>query len=181
MMRFMLAATLGASYGIYGPAFELCENTPMERGSEEYLNSEKYELKHWDLDAPTSLKDLITRVNSIRENSQPLQSNAGLRFHETDNPTLICYSKTSADLSKVIIVVVNLDSVHTQIGTVHLDLQSLGLDNNHPFQADDLLGEGQYSWQGSANYVELTPESLPAHILRVRRWVRTERDFDYYA
>jgi starch synthase (maltosyl-transferring) len=180
MIRLILAATLGASYGIYGPAFELCENTPVQPGSEEYMNSEKYELKHRDLAASWSLKDLIARVNRARKENPALQSNSNLRFHDTDNPTLICYSKVSDDLSDVIVVVVNLDAFHRQTGWVHLDLDSLGLDANHAFQAHDLLGEGRYLWQGSRNYVELSPESLPAHILRVRRRIRTERDFDYY-
>ena len=180
MVRLILAATLAASYGIYGPAFELCENAPLEPGSEEYLDSEKYELKSRDLHNAASLKDFLARVNRIRKGSQALRSNRNLRFHPVDNPNLICYSKATDDLSEVIVVIVNLDCFHTQSGWVALDLASLGLDADHAFQAHDLLGEGQYLWHGSRNYVELTPESLPAHILRVRRWVKTERDFDYY-
>jgi starch synthase (maltosyl-transferring) len=180
MVRLILAATLGASYGIYGPAFELCENVPLQPGSEEYLNSEKYELKNRDLRSVTSLKDLIARINRIRKENAALQSNRNLRFHATDNPSLICYSKTTDDLSEVIIVIVNLDCFREQSGWVQLDLNSLGLDEAYSFRVHDLLGEGQYSWHGSRNHVELTPETLPAHILRVRRWIRTERDFDYY-
>jgi len=180
MIRLILAATLGASYGLYGPAFELCENTPARPGSEEYLNSEKYELKHRDLGASWSLKDLITRMNRVRKENPALQSNSNLRFHETDNPTMICYSKSTDDLSNVIIVVVNLDAFHRQTGWVRLNLESLGLGANHAFQAHDLLGDGRYLWQGSQNYVELSPETLPAHIFRIRRRIRTERDFDYY-
>ena len=180
MIRFILAATLGASYGIYGPAYELCENTPYQSGSEEYLNSEKYELKHRDLDSAWSLKDFIARINRIRKMNPALQSNQNLRFHGTDNPSLICFSKATDDLSNIIVVVVNLDSFHAQTGWVDLDLNSLGLDAAHAFQVHDLLGEGRYLWQGPRNYVELLPESLPAHILHVRRWVRSETDFDYY-
>ena len=180
MIRLILAATLGPSYGIYGPTFELCENTPAQPGSEEYLNSEKYELKHRDLHAAWSLTDLIARVNRIRKENAALQTNRNLRFHGTDNPMLICYSKTTDDLSNVILVIVNLDAFHRQTGWVDLDLTALGLDADHAFQVHDLLGEGRYLWQGTRNYVELTPESLPAHILHIRRWVRTERDFDYY-
>ena len=180
MIRLILAATLGASYGIYGPAFELCENSALQPGSEEYLNSEKYELKRRDLNAGWSLKDLITRVNRARKENPALQSNDNLHFHDTDNPTLICYSKATEDLSNVIVVIVNLDPFHRQSGWVNLNLESLGLEANHAFQAHDLLGDGRYLWQGSRNYVELTPESLPAHVLRVRRRIRTERDFDYY-
>ena len=180
MVRLILAATLAASYGIYGPAFELCENAPLAPGKEEYLNSEKYELKRWELDANNSLKDLISRLNRIRKENPALQSNRNLRFHETDNPALLCYSKANDDLSSVIIVVVNLDCFHVQTGWLDIDLSSIGLDARHSFQVHDLLSEGRFLWQGSRNYVELVPGSLPAHILRLRRWVRTERDFDYY-
>jgi len=180
MVRLILAATMSANYGIYGPAFELCENVPLRPGSEEYLHSEKYEIKHRDLNSKVSLKSLIARLNRIRKDNPALQTNAGLRFHESDNPSLICYSKATADFANVIIVVVNLDCVHVQAGWLELDLRSLGLDPHHSFQAHDLLSEGRFLWQGPRNYVELAPESLPAHILCLRRWVRTERDFDYY-
>jgi starch synthase (maltosyl-transferring) len=180
MVRLLLAATLGANYGIYGPAFELIENTPREPGGEEYLNSEKYEVRHWDLDSPDSLKNFIARVNSIRRANTALQNDLSLVFHETDNPNLICYSKTSEDLSNLIIVVVNLDWAHTQSGWVTLDLKPLGLGGDRSFEAEDLLSGGRFLWQAPRDYVELMPLSLPGHILRVRRWVRTERDFDYY-
>ena len=180
MVRLILAATLGASYGIYGPSFELCENAPLGPGKEEYLNSEKYELKRRELNSNNSLKNLISKLNRIRKENLELQNNRNLRFHETDNPALLCYSKASDDLSSVIIVVVNLDCYHVQTGWVGIDLSSIGLDARHSFQVHDLLSEGRFLWQGSRNYVELAPGSLPAHILRLRRWVRTERDFDYY-
>jgi starch synthase (maltosyl-transferring) len=180
MIRLILAATLAASYGVYGPAFELCENTPREPGSEEYLDSEKYEVKHWDLGSSRSLKDLVARINRIRRENPALHRDANLRFHETDNPSVICYSKASDDRSDTIIVLCNLDAFHTQTGWVNLDLALLGLDADDVFQAHDLLGEGRYLWHGSRNYFELTPESLPAHIMKVRKWARTERDFDYY-
>jgi len=180
MIRLILAATMGANYGIYGPAFELCENAPLQPGSEEYLNSEKYEVKQRDLDSKASLKSFLSTLNRIRKENPALQSNRNLRFHDTDNPSLICYSKATDDLSSVIVVVVNLDSSHVQGGRINLDLSSIGLDTRHAFQAHDLLSEGRFLWQGSRNYVELIPESLPAHILRLRSWVRTERDFDYY-
>lgn len=168
MTRLILAATLGASYGIYGPAFELCENASYQPGSEEYLNAEKYELKRRDLNSAWSLKDLIARINRIRKENPALQSNHNLRFHRIDNTSLICYSKATDDLSNVIIVVVNLDSFRTQTGWTDLDLSLLGLDRGDPFQVHDLLSEGRYSWQGPRNYVELVPESLPAHVLLVR-------------
>ncbi len=180
MMRLILAATMGANYGIYGPAFELCDNTAREPGSEEYLNSEKYELKHWDLKSPWILKDFIARINRIRRENAALQSDANLLFHETDNTEVICYSKATDDLSDIVIVLCNLDPFHKQTGWINLDLASLGLDPSRTFQAHDLLSDGRFLWRGARNYFELTPESLPAHIMKVRKWVRTERDFDYY-
>jgi starch synthase (maltosyl-transferring) len=180
MIRLILAATLGANYGIYGPAFERCENIAREAGSEEYLNSEKYELKHWDLQSGWSLKDFIARINRIRRENRALHRDANLRFHETDNAEVICYSKATDDLSDIVIVLCNLDPFHKQSGWINLDLTSLGLDARKTFQAHDLLSEGRFLWRGAYNYFELTPESLPAHIMKVRKLVRTEKDFDYY-
>jgi starch synthase (maltosyl-transferring) len=169
MVRLILAATLSPSYGIYGPAFELCENVPIQRGSEEYLNSEKYELKHRDLNSRASLKDLISKVNRIRKENAALHRNRNLRFHGIDNPSLICYSKTTDDRSNVILVVVNLDPFNVQTGWVNLDLGSLGLESDSSFEAHDLLGERRYLWRGVRNYVALTPERLPAHVLHIRQ------------
>jgi starch synthase (maltosyl-transferring) len=167
MTRLVLAATLGASYGIYGPAFELCERTPREPGSEEYLNSEKYEIKHWDIARPDSLRDFITQVNRIRRENPALQRDWSLHFHPVDNDQLICYSKHTEGLSNIILVVVNLDYRYTQSGWVELDLAELGLSPQEPYQVDDLLGNARYLWRGSRNYVKLNPEVVPAHIFRV--------------
>jgi len=180
MARLVLAATLGASYGIYGPAFELCEDRPKEPGSEEYLDSEKYEIKNWDIARPDSLKDFITRVNQIRRENPALHSDWSLRFHEVDNEQLICYSKRTDDLSNVILVVVNLDPHYTQSGWVKFPLEELGIDPQKPYQMHDLLSDARYLWQGSRNYIELNSQIVPAHVFRMRRRVRTERDFDYY-
>jgi starch synthase (maltosyl-transferring) len=167
MVRLILAATLGSSYGIYGAAFELCENAPAKPGSEEYLNSEKYELKHRDLNSSVSLKGLISQINRLRQENAALHRNRNLRFHDTDNPALICYSKATDDLSNVILVVVNLDCFNVQTGWVNLDLGSIGLDWGKAFEVRDLLGGATYGWQGPRNYVALTPGTLPAHILLV--------------
>ena len=176
----MLAATLGANYGIYGPAFELCENMAREPGSEEYLNSEKYEIKQWDFDKPDSLKELIARVNRIRRENRALQSDRSLRFHAVDNPQMICFSKTTEDLKNVIVVVVNLDPHHTQSGWVELPSEQLGLVPQQPFQMHDLLTNAHYLWQATRNYVQLDPQSVPAQIFRVRHRLRREQDFDYF-
>ncbi len=178
--RFVLAATLGASYGIYGPAFELGEHVPYQTGSEEYLNSEKYEIRQWNLDHPDSLRELIGSVNRIRGENPALQNDWSLRFHEVANDQLLCYSKCTSDWSNVILLVVNLSPHHVHSGWVELDLESLGLDAEHPFQVHDLLTNAHYMWQGPRNYIELDPHSVPAHIFRIRRRIHTERDFDYY-
>ena len=180
MTRLVLAATLGANYGIYGPAFELCENQPREAGSEEYLNAEKYEIKRWDIERSNSLKDLIARVNRIRKENPALQSDLGLRFHQVDNDHLICYSKQTEDLANIILSVVNLDPHHTQSGWVNLSLEALGLDPTEPYQVHDLLTNARYLWHGAQNYVELNPQVIPAHIFRVRHRIRKEQDFDYF-
>jgi starch synthase (maltosyl-transferring) len=178
--RLVLAATLGASYGIYGPAFELAENRALRPGSEEYLDSEKYQLRHWNIDDPWSLRELVARVNQARRENAALESDWSLRFHEIDNEKLICYSKTTPDLSNVILVVVNLDPSHTHSGWVNLDLAALGVDGVHPYQVHELLGDSRYLWTGPRNYVELNPQTAPAHVFRIRRKIRTERDFDYF-
>jgi starch synthase (maltosyl-transferring) len=180
MARLVLAATLGASYGIYGPAFELCERQPREPGSEEYLDSEKYEIKQWDIDRTDNLKDFIGLVNRIRAENPALHGLESLRFHPTDNDQLICYSKSTADGNNVILVVVNLNPYYTHSGWVQLDLDHLGLDPQHPFQVQDLLINAYYRWQGPRNYVAINPHSVPAHIFRVRRWLRSEEGFDYF-
>lgn len=180
MARLVLAATLGASYGIYGPAFELCVNQPREPGSEEYLDSEKYEVRHWDINHPQSLKEIIARVNRIRRENPALQADRTLRFHHLDNEQMIAYSKQSPDGSNVVLMVVNLDPHHTQSGWLDLPLEDMGVATDQPYQVHDLLSDARYLWHGPRNYVELNPHVVPAHILRIRRRVHTERDFEYY-
>jgi starch synthase (maltosyl-transferring) len=180
MVRLVLAATLGASYGVYGPPFELMEHEPREPGSEEYLDSEKYQVRHWDLERPDSLSGFIARVNRMRHDNPALHSDATLRFHDSDNDALLCYSKRSEDFSNVVLAVVNLDPHHAQAGWLRLDLDALGLDQAQPFQAHDLLSGARFLWQGARNYVALAPARGPAHVLLLRRRVRSERDFDYF-
>jgi starch synthase (maltosyl-transferring) len=178
--RLVLAATLGASYGIYGPAFELCQNIPREPGSEEYLDSEKYQIRQWEITKPDSLKDFITRVNRIRNENPALQRDRNLCFHNLDNDQLICYSKKNDDLSNIILVVVNLDHYFKQSGWVDLDLETLGFEPQESFLVHDLLNDARYPWQGSHNYIELDPRICPAHIFRVHRRTGREQNFDYY-
>jgi starch synthase (maltosyl-transferring) len=180
MTRLVLAATLAASYGIYGPAYELAEAAPRDPGSEEYRDSEKYQLRHWDIGRADSLAGFIGRVNRVRRDNPALQSDEGLRFFPVDNDSLICYVKSAPDGANAVLTVVNLDPYHPQSGWVELDLAALGLDANAPYQMHELLTDARYLWSGPRNYVSLDPARSPAHVFRLRRRVRTERDFDYF-
>jgi starch synthase (maltosyl-transferring) len=168
--RAVLAATLSPSWGIYGPAFELLENEPMREGSEEYLHSEKYQARHWNLDREDSLAPLLTRLNSIRRDQPALGHLRTLQFHTTDSPGLLCYSKTDpAGLGDPVLVVVNLDPFARHAGFVHLDLGALALPPDTEFQLTDLLGGGTYRWRGARNYVDLAPWSASAHVFALQR------------
>jgi starch synthase (maltosyl-transferring) len=180
LIRFLLAATLGANYGIYGPAFELMEGRPVRPGSEEYLDSEKYQIREWDLDSSHSLKEFIAVVNRIRNENPALQQDWTLEFHPVDNDQLICYSKRTPDNSNLIVTVVNLDPHHRQMGFVDLPLDRLGVEEDRPYQANDLLTGARYMWSGRRNYVELDPNSVPGHVFRIRRRLRVETDFEYF-
>ena len=178
--RLVLAATLGASYGIYGPAFELCESRAKEPGSEEYLDSEKYQIRTWDRDRPDSLRELITLVNKARRENAALQSDNGLMFHPTENEQIIAYTKSTEDHADVVLTVVNVDPHHTQTGMVNLPLEALGIDRDRSYQAHELLSGARYIWNGPRNYIELNPFSSPAQIFRFRRRLRSEHDFEYF-
>ena len=178
--RYMLAATLGASYGIYGPAFELCEGRAREAGSEEYLDSEKYQLRTWNLDSRDSLRDLITAVNKVRRENPALQTDRTLRFHPTENEWLVGFTKSTDDLNDVVLTVVNVDPRRTQAGMVTLPLDELGLPRDRSYQAHELLTGARYVWNGPRNYVEINPSSAPGQIFRFRRQLRTEHDFEYF-
>jgi starch synthase (maltosyl-transferring) len=182
MARLVLAATLGASYGIYSPPFEQCVGEAVRPGSEEYLDSEKYQVRHWDLDRPGNLRDYIARVNAIRRENPALHSDRNLRFYPCDNEQIIFYGKATPDLSNIILVVVNLDPHHVHSGWLQVPIAELGLGSgpDESYQVHDLIGDARYLWHGPSNFVRLDPSASPAHIFRVRRKVKTERDFDYY-
>ncbi len=180
MTRLVLAATLGANYGIYGPAFELQEHQARDPGGEEYLDSEKYQIKNWQPTSPQSLSEFITRVNRIRRENKALQRDGSLRFHDIPNEQILAYSKQTDDSVNIIVVVVNLDPHHVQSGWLDLDLAALDINLDEPYQAHDLLTGARFLWHGPRNYVELNPQVVPAHVLRLRRHVRREQDFDYF-
>jgi starch synthase (maltosyl-transferring) len=166
-LRLLLAATLAANYGIYGPAYELAENRPRDPGtSEEYLDSEKYEVKHWDRKRADSLAPFITKVNAIRNAHAAMQSDWSLVFHPVDNPQLMCYSKRAGD--DRILVAVNLDPKQAQAGWVTLDMEALGLNEHAAFTVVDELNGESYPWRGPRNFVMLDPNKTPAHVFSIK-------------
>jgi starch synthase (maltosyl-transferring) len=178
LSRLVLAATLSSSYGIYGPAFELQEHVPREPGSEEYLRSEKYELRSWDIESPTSLRRFIALVNRIRREHGALQYNDSLRFHWTDNDAIIAYSKVrQADSDRdLVLTVVNLDHRNVQSGWVGLDLEAIGLRAELPYIAHDLLSDARYVWRGGSNFVSLDPDNVPCHLFALSQPARGNGD-----
>jgi starch synthase (maltosyl-transferring) len=173
MIRSVLAATLSSVYGIYS-GFELCENAALP-GREEYLDSEKYQWKERDWDAPGNIKGWITRLNHIRRENRALHLYDNLRFYRTDNDAILCYGKMTPARDNIILVVVNLDPRRSQNSYVHVPLEDLGAMDADTYQVHDLLSDARYIWHGGANYVELNPEVQPAHVFRVRRWLVGDR------
>ncbi|MHB1567425.1 MAG: alpha-1,4-glucan--maltose-1-phosphate maltosyltransferase [Acidiferrobacter sp.] len=180
MARLVLAATLAANYGIYGPAFELMENRPLTAGSEEYEDSEKYQLRSWDVSRPDSLCGFIQRVNNIRRANPALHSDINLHFHTIENDNLICYSKSSTLENNVVLVVVNLDPHNRQSGFLEWPIELSGAHGAETVQMHDLVSDARYLWNGHRHYVELDPNVVPVHIFRVRRLRRLEHDFEYF-
>jgi starch synthase (maltosyl-transferring) len=178
--RLVLAATLAANYGIYGPAYELRDHKPREPGSEEYRDSEKYQLRHWNHDDPESLAPFIARVNRIRRENPALQWDRTLQFLPIENDQLLAYAKASEDGRNVLVTVVNLDPHNVQSGWVNLAPKSLGIEAHEAFQMHDLLSGQRFMWQGDWHYVQLDPHRVPAHIFAVRRRDADGRDFDYF-
>jgi starch synthase (maltosyl-transferring) len=178
VQRLVLAATLSSNYGIYGPSFELMEHVARE-GSEEYVDSEKFQLRTWDLGRDDSLRDTLALVNRIRRDTPALQHDL-VTFHPTDDDQLLAFSKRSPDGESVALMVVNLDVHHTRSGRVSLDPKALGIEPNEAFQVDDVLADARHRWQGDQAFVQLDPDVLPASIFVIRKRVRTEHDFDYF-
>jgi starch synthase (maltosyl-transferring) len=179
LARLVLAATLSSNWGCYGPPFELMEHVARP-GSEDYLGSEKFQLRSWNTGDPGSLRDAIALVNRARREHAALQQTQRIVFHQTGNDALMAYSKRTEDFASVVLVVVNLDPSHTHAGWLELDLRELGVGPGETFQVHDLLSDTRLSWSGARNYVELDPRLFPASLFVVRRKVRSEHDFEYF-
>lgn len=172
VQKLVLAATLTANYGIYGPPFELML-AQARPGAEEYLDNEKYEIKHWDLHQHHSLAELIARVNRIRRDNPALQQDRGFALHHVDNDQLFAYSKADPRSDNVVLTVVNLDPRWRQAGRTWLDLDALRIAaDDMPFEVHDRIGDARYVWHGRDNYVELDPHVSPAHVFVVRPLTR---------
>ena len=167
MVRAILAATLSSVYGIYS-GFELCENAALP-GREEYLDSEKYQWKERDWNAPGNIKDLITRLNQIRQQNRALHLYENLRFYRAENDAILFFGKTTPARDNIILVVVNLDPVRRQNSYIHLPIAEWGAGDSDEYEVHDLLSDARYLWRGSRNYIELDPHTQPAHVFRVRR------------
>lgn len=177
--RLILAATLSSNYGIYGPQYELCVADAIP-GTEEYLDSEKYEIRQADWDFPGNIKSVIARVNDIRKDNPALQRTRNLRFLPVDNEFLLAYVKSDEAAENFLLIVVNLDLHRTQSGWIEVPIDELGLEEDRSYLVHELMGDDKFFWSGRRNYVRLDPEVFPAHIFRVRRFMKREGDFDYF-
>ena len=165
MIRVLMAATLSPLYGIYS-GYELCENKALP-GREEYLDSEKYQFKERDWNAPGNIKDWITRINQIRKQNRALQMYTNLRFYHADNDAILFYGKMTPARDNIILVVVNLDPFRKQNSFIHVPIEEFGQMGSEEYQVHDLLNDARYIWRGRQNYVELDPDIQPAHIFLV--------------
>jgi starch synthase (maltosyl-transferring) len=179
VIRLVLAATLSSCYGIYGPVYELMIADALP-GREEYLNSEKYEIRDWDWDKPGNLKDFISRLNAIRRENKALQTTRNLNFLKTDNDNVVFYLKESTDGDNVLLTGVSLDPFSSQECRVNLPLEELGIDPTQAYLLHDLLGDEKHICQGGRITFEFDPAVLPARVFSIHRRLRREEDFDYF-
>lgn len=173
IVRYIMAATLSSNCGIYGPLFEFGLNEPYP-GKEEYIDSEKYEIKHWDWKKTTKTKEVISKINRIRRENAALQTTWHIEFCEVDNRELLCYAKTDQEKRSKIIVALNLDSAYAQSGWVKIPFEYLDIPVDMPFVVHDLLTGNKYTWQNEWNYVELHPQAIPAHVFKIEPFEATK-------
>jgi starch synthase (maltosyl-transferring) len=164
IIRFLLAATLSSNYGIYGPSFELMEHVPFPN-KEEYLNSEKYEIRLWDWEKTNRLTYLIELVNRIRHENAALQTTNNITFCQVNDDAIMAYLKLSG--SNRLLIIINTDAYSRRAGIVQVPIWQLGIGPDQPYTVHDLLTEAYYTWQGERNYVELDPYVLPMHLFRI--------------
>ncbi|MEP6685174.1 MAG: alpha-1,4-glucan--maltose-1-phosphate maltosyltransferase [Verrucomicrobiota bacterium] len=168
IIRAILAATFSSLYGIYS-GFELCENAALP-GREEYLDSEKYQWKERDWNAPGNIKEYITRLNWIRRTNRALHFYDNLRFYPAENKEILFYGKATSGRDNIILIALNLNPHRVRSCFIDVPIADFGIAENEPYQMDDLLNGARYTWHGKRNYVELDPSIRPAHVFRLRRW-----------
>jgi starch synthase (maltosyl-transferring) len=176
MSRLVLAATLSSNYGVYGPPYEAQDVRNREPGSEEYLDSEKYQLRRWNHSMRNPMSAFMARVNRIRREHPALRQNRTLRFHDVSSDRMLAYSKTTPDKRDAVLVVVSAETRREEWGDLHLDLEALGVGWDEPFTVCDLLTGARYQWRGARQVVGLSPEGRPAHVFHIERPHRTEAD-----
>ena len=179
MIRAVLAATLSPLYGIYS-GFELGENAAVP-GREEYLDSDKYQLKQRDWHAPGNIKDLLTKLNRARRENRALQELTNLRFLTAENDQILFYAKATTSLDNILLIVVTLDVWNPQTAWVEVPVEEFGLGEDETYQVHDLLTDERFLWRGRRNFIALDPHTRPAHVFRLRRRVGREKDFEYYS
>lgn len=180
LIRLFLAGTLASSYGIYGPAFELCESEASASEPERYAIWERFALKEWPIGERPDIGAEIGRLNAIRRRCPALQDHRNLCFHSVDNQQILAYSKRGEASEDLLLIIVNLDPFHAQSGWLELPLEAMGLARERPFEVHDLWSDSHFLWFGPRNFIELDPQDSPAQILQIRGSVPTERDFEYF-
>lgn len=178
LIRAALAATLSPVYGIYS-GFELCENSPVPN-KEEYIDSEKYQFKGRNWDAPGNIKDYVTRLNAIRRDNRALQEYANLRFHLAENEQILFFSKMTAAKDNLLLFAITVDPVNPQTAFVHAPLAAFGIGDTETYMVEDLLTGERFFWTGARNFISLNPHTRPAHIFRVRRKAGRDQGEDIY-
>lgn len=166
ILRYALAATLSSNYGVYGPAYEFYENTPIE-GREEYFNSEKYELRNYDWKRTNRMTDIMSLLNKIRKENAALQSTWNIQFCPIENNQIIAFLKATDDLSNIILVVANLDTNRGQSGYIQLPKERLKLTDKVNIKLHDLITDEHYTWTQDWNFVDLNPHKMPFHLFKL--------------
>jgi starch synthase (maltosyl-transferring) len=172
LIRAVLASMTVPVYGIYS-GFELCENAPVP-GKEEYIDSEKYQFKGRDWNAPGNIKEYITRLNHIRRDNRALREYDNLRIHTAENDQILCFSKSTTALDNLLLVVVTVDAWNPQSAFVHVPLEQFGIGADEEYVMEDLLTGEKFHWRGARNFIALDPHHRPAHVFRVRRAIGRE-------
>ena len=179
MIRAVLATMTVPVYGIYS-GFELCENSPVP-GKEEYIDSEKYQFKGRDWNAPGNIKGYITQLNKIRKENRALRQYANLEIQQSENENILCFSKTTESLDDAILVAVTVDPYHQQTTFIHVPLSKFGITDSEPYIVEDLMTNERFVWTGSRNFIALDPHHRPAHIFRIRRRIGLEAGAEVFA